>query len=75
MIQGEKDTYIKLEIARQFFALARRPREFWVVPGAKHNQGIELAGEEYRRRTLEFFDRNLAGAAAASSPVVAAESA
>ena len=33
----------------------------WVVAGAKHNQALPVAGDEYRRRVTEFFDRYLAG--------------
>ena len=59
MIHGEADTYIKLEMARAIFRLARGPKEFWTVPGARHNQSIALAGPEYARRVVEFFDRHL----------------
>ncbi len=62
MIHGGGDTYIKPEMARALFDLAREPKEFWLVEGAKHNQAFHLAGEEYRRRVLEFFDRHLAAA-------------
>ena len=37
------------------------PKEFWLVEGAKHNQALHVAGDEYRRRVLEFFERHLAG--------------
>jgi fermentation-respiration switch protein FrsA (DUF1100 family) len=60
MIHGEADTYIKADMARALFTRARPPREFWLVPGAKHNQALQIAGEEYRRRVLEFFERHLA---------------
>jgi pimeloyl-ACP methyl ester carboxylesterase len=60
MIHGGQDTYIKPEMARALFEQAAGPREFWVVEGAKHNQALHLAGEEYRRRVLEFFERHLA---------------
>jgi uncharacterized protein len=61
MIHGGADTYIKPEMARALFDMARaEPKEFWLVPEAKHNQAFHLAGEEYRRRVLEFFDRHLA---------------
>jgi pimeloyl-ACP methyl ester carboxylesterase len=59
MIHGENDTYIKPEMARDLFELAREPREFWLVPGAKHNQALHLAGEEYRARVCDFFRTHL----------------
>jgi uncharacterized protein len=63
MIHGGADSYIKPVMARALFRYARRPKELWVVPDAKHNQAPHVAGAEYRRRVLEFFDRHLAGEA------------
>jgi alpha-beta hydrolase superfamily lysophospholipase len=60
MIHGGADTYIKPEMARALSACAREPRELWVVEGAKHNMALQSAGDEYRRRVLEFFDKHLA---------------
>jgi dipeptidyl aminopeptidase/acylaminoacyl peptidase len=61
MIHGELDTYIKPEMARALFEQAGEPREFWLVPQAKHNQALQAAGAEYRQRVLDFFERHLAG--------------
>jgi pimeloyl-ACP methyl ester carboxylesterase len=60
MIHGGKDTYIKPEIARTLYQLAGEPKEYWEVKGAKHNQAIQLATEEYQARVLAFFDTHLA---------------
>jgi fermentation-respiration switch protein FrsA (DUF1100 family) len=77
MIHGGGDTYIKPEMGQALFDRARRPKEFWVVPGAKHNQALHIAAEEYRRRVLEFFDRHLAESTAAAPvpavPAIAAQ--
>jgi pimeloyl-ACP methyl ester carboxylesterase len=64
LIHGGADAYIKPDMARALFDMAGPPKEFWLVPEAKHNQAFHLAGEEYRRRVLEFFDRHLARQAA-----------
>ena len=61
MIHGGSDTYIKPEMARKVFEHARPPKEFWLVEGAKHNQAIQVAGEEYQQRVLDFFLEHLAG--------------
>jgi fermentation-respiration switch protein FrsA (DUF1100 family) len=61
MIHGEADNYIKPAMARALFDYARRPKELWVVEGAKHNQALLLVGDEYRRRVLRFFEEHLAG--------------
>jgi pimeloyl-ACP methyl ester carboxylesterase len=72
MIHGGDDTYIKPDMARALFEMARPPKEFWLVPEAKHNQAFHQAGAEYRRRVLEFFDRYLALAGAVENPPSAA---
>jgi pimeloyl-ACP methyl ester carboxylesterase len=60
MIHGGNDTYIKPDMAQALFELAREPKELWVVEGAKHNQALQVAGEEYRQRVLRFFKTHLA---------------
>jgi fermentation-respiration switch protein FrsA (DUF1100 family) len=59
MIQGGNDTYITTEIARSLFKRIRKPKELWVVQGAKHNQSLQVAGVEYASRITKFFDENL----------------
>ncbi|WP_020471608.1 alpha/beta hydrolase [Zavarzinella formosa] len=59
MIHGEADSYIKTEMARTLFLRARGPKEFWVVPKARHNQALAMAGDEYSRRVVAFFDHYL----------------
>jgi pimeloyl-ACP methyl ester carboxylesterase len=60
MIHGEADSYIRREMATSLFACAHGPKEFWLVPGAKHNQALHLHGDEYRQRVLAFFEQHLA---------------
>jgi fermentation-respiration switch protein FrsA (DUF1100 family) len=59
MIHGEADTYIKPSMAEALYERAAGPKEFWLVDGAKHNGALALAGADYERRVLEFFDRYL----------------
>lgn len=59
MIHGELDSYIKPSMARALFDRAREPKEFWLVPDAKHNQALNLVPEEYGRRVRDFFDKHL----------------
>jgi pimeloyl-ACP methyl ester carboxylesterase len=59
MIHGEKDNYIRPEMAQTLFACARQPKELWLVDKAKHNQAMQVANGEYRRRILAFFDEHL----------------
>lgn len=60
MIHGAGDNYIKPEMAQALYERARQPKEFWLVEKAKHNQALDVAGEEYRRRVLAFFQQHLA---------------
>src|SRR5262249_694824 len=61
MIHGGSDTYIKPEMARTLFDRATgAPKKLWLVPKAKHNQALHVAGAEYSRTLTEFFDRYLA---------------
>ena len=60
MIHGASDSYIKPDMARTLFRYASDPKELWVVEGAKHNQALNVTGDEYCRRVLEFFDLHLA---------------
>jgi pimeloyl-ACP methyl ester carboxylesterase len=64
MIHGLADTYIKAEMTNRLFAFARQPKELWLVENAKHNQALQVAGEEYRQRVLRFFETHLAEALA-----------
>lgn len=57
MIHGQSDGYIAPSIARGLFDLAREPKEFWLVSGAKHNRCREVAADAYRDRVMNFFAR------------------
>jgi pimeloyl-ACP methyl ester carboxylesterase len=61
MVHGEADTYIKPEMAKALFERARGRKELWLVPGAKHNQALNVAGDEYHARVVRFFEQHLAG--------------
>jgi len=69
-IHGQRDSYLPIEQARLLYDAARGPKELWIVPGAKHNQGVTVQPEEYARRTIAFFDRHLAGIAGKIQPVL-----
>lgn len=62
MIQGERDNYIQQAVVESFLENGTGPRELWVVPNAKHLQGIHLAPDDYRERVLDFFAAQLAQA-------------
>ena len=43
------------------FDAAGQPKEIWVVPGGAHGINHQVAGEEYARRVIAFFDAALLG--------------
>ena len=58
-IAGEEDRHTTLEESRRMYGEAREPKEMWVVAGAAHVDLHAHAGEEYERRVLAFFERNV----------------
>jgi pimeloyl-ACP methyl ester carboxylesterase len=61
MIHGKADGYIRPEIALDLHKSAPKSlRHLWMVEGAKHNQAIEVAEDEYKLYTSEFFREQLA---------------
>ena len=65
MIHGGGDTYIKPEMAHSLHNRAEKSglSELWMVDKAKHNQAMHIAGDEYHRKLVEFFDEHLGNVA------------
>jgi len=61
MVHGERDSYIPEDQAHFLFSLIPGPKSLWVVPGAKHNQGVIVSPDEYRAKAIGFFDHYLSG--------------
>jgi hypothetical protein len=59
IIHGTADNLIAFRYSVSVYEQANQPKELWLIPGARHNDIIEVGGEEYRRRVLEFFDRTI----------------
>ncbi len=57
VIHGDRDTIVPLDLGRELFKAAPKPKEMWVVPGADHNDLPEVAGPAYRERLREFYQR------------------
>ena len=51
------------EVERQpkYYAAAGEPKQLWNVPGAEHTGGLKAQPEEYERRVVDFYDRELLG--------------
>jgi uncharacterized protein len=55
-MHGDRDEVIPLRLGQQLFASAQGQKTFWVVPGAGHNDILEVAGDEYRERLHAFYE-------------------
>lgn len=60
IVHGAADLNIKPAYSEQVFAAAAQPKEFWLIPGARHDNVWEVGGSEYRNRIVAFFERVLA---------------
>lgn len=61
-IYGDRDPYIDRSTAEGLYARAGEPKALWIVSGARHNEGLLVAGEDYRERVAAFFRQNLEAA-------------
>ena len=61
-VYGERGQSVEEPANREFFAVARGPKELWEVPGSGHIGGTEAQPREYERRVVGFFDRFLGDA-------------
>jgi fermentation-respiration switch protein FrsA (DUF1100 family) len=59
IINGAKDTRMHAMDAQKLFDAASEPKELWLVKSAGHLECFSLAGEEYQRRIIEFFQKHL----------------
>ena len=47
-------------LTERYYEAAKGPKEYWAAPGG-HTGALDAAPEEYERRVVGFFDRNLLG--------------
>jgi alpha-beta hydrolase superfamily lysophospholipase len=57
VLTGAEDLHATASEAQLLYERCRGPRELWVVPGAKHNDILEVGGAAYQRRVLDFLSR------------------
>jgi fermentation-respiration switch protein FrsA (DUF1100 family) len=58
-IAGDADPTVPPDSSERLYSVASEPRELWIVHGAVHGGYAQVAGEEYARRLVAFFDRTL----------------
>jgi len=54
VLHGERDEIVPLSQGRRLFEAAARPKRWYVIPGAGHNDTYEAGGEAYWRTLAEF---------------------
>lgn len=59
ILHGTADDRIKYQYSEILYNNTDPPKELWLIPGAKHSDMAEVGGEEYTRRIVEFFEKNL----------------
>ena len=61
VIHAEADTLVPVEHAKRIFAVkASQPgNKMWLLPGVDHVDAYHSAPDEYIRRVVAFFDREL----------------
>jgi uncharacterized protein len=55
-IHGSVDDIVPMRLSRALFGAAPEPKCFWAIPGAGHNDIVESAGPEYRKRLRSFYE-------------------
>lgn len=58
-IHGKLDDQIPYQDSVNLFKAANEPKELWLIEEAGHGYTRAMAGDEYEKRVLEFFDKYL----------------
>ncbi|MBI5243950.1 MAG: alpha/beta hydrolase [Elusimicrobia bacterium] len=58
-IAAENDPLMPVSVVRSLYDDAGKPKEFYLSPGAFHGGCWEADAEGYRRKLMEFFEKNL----------------
>ncbi len=55
VVHGDRDDIVPHEQGMKLFNAAPEPKTFWTVPGARHNDLLEVAGADYTQRLRHFY--------------------
>ena len=59
IMHGDLDEILPVGLGRQLFAAANDPKEFYEIPGARHNDTFFVGGDEYFDRVAHFVQRSV----------------
>jgi uncharacterized protein len=57
VVHGEKDAIVPVDLGRQVFQAAHEPKQWYVVPGAGHNDVPYVGGSLYFQKIVNFAQR------------------
>jgi len=57
VVHGDRDDIIPIELGQQVFAAVRAPKDFYLVPGADHNDLYLVGGRSYFQRLRQFSEQ------------------
>lgn len=57
VLHGDRDEVLPFDLGRALFEAAPEPKWFWQVTGAGHNDLLQVAGPQYRKRLQEFYQQ------------------
>lgn len=59
VMHGSLDEILPFSLGRRLFAAANEPKEFYEIPGARHNDTFFVGGDEYFNRVDRFIEKAL----------------
>lgn len=59
IINGADDNLSPRHDARKLYHAAKEPKQIWIIPNATHTESALVAGQQYKNRLSEFFDKYL----------------
>ncbi len=57
ILHGDRDDVVPLDAGRQLFEAAREPKQFYVIPGAGHNDTYIVGGQPYFALLASFLEQ------------------
>jgi fermentation-respiration switch protein FrsA (DUF1100 family) len=57
IVAGDQDEHTLVEETRKLFESAPKPKDLWIIEGAKHVDLYQYSGREYENRVLAFLSR------------------
>ena len=54
LIHGDQDDIVPIQMARELYAAANAPKQFYPIPGAGHNDTVLIGGDAYFTALKEF---------------------